>query len=254
MLKNKLGVVLALALTTSLLCPYTEASPHTLAKGRSYYEERGDIVWEVPTHEKFIAFTFDDGPDDRSTQEILNILDQYQAKATFFVVGDRVRRFPEIVKLELAKGHEIGNHSFHHPSFHNITTSSIMSELSQTQQAVFETTGQKPVLFRPPGGHYNEKIVEASKNNGLQLILWSWHQDTLDWTSPGVYKIVRKVVNNARNGDIILMHDYVHNSKQTAQALKIILPELKSRGYSFVTVSELLTHKVTPDHHIKVNH
>lgn len=254
MLKNKLGAVLALALTTSLLCPYTEASPHALVKGRSYYEERGDIVWEVPTHEKFIAFTFDDGPDDRQTLEILDILDQNQAKATFFVVGDRVKRFPEIVQLELAKGHEIGNHSFHHPSFHNITTSSIMSELSQTQQAVIEATGQRPVLFRPPGGHYNEKIVEATKNNGLQMILWSWHQDTLDWTSPGVYKIVRKVVNNARNGDIILMHDYVHNSKQTAQALKIILPELKSRGYSFVTVSELLSHKVTPDHHIKANH
>lgn len=123
-----------------------------------------------------------------------------------------------------------------------------------TQQAVLETTGSKPVLFRPPGGYYNEAIVELTKDNDLKMILWSWHQDTKDWATPGVYKIVRKVLNNARNGDIILMHDYVHNSTQTIEALKVILPELQSRGYRFVTVSELLTHKVTPDHHIKVNH
>lgn len=250
-----MGVVLAVAVTTALLSAQAaEASPHSRARERSYYEERGDIVWEVPMPEKFIAFTFDDGPDPQQTPKILHVLEQYQAKATFFVVGERVNRSPEIAQMELAKGHEIGNHSFHHPPFHRLAESSLMKELSQTQEAVFAATGQKPALFRPPGGYYNERIVELSKRHHLQMILWSWHQDTKDWASPGVNKIVRKVLNNARNGDIILMHDSVYNSTQTIEALKIILPELKSRGYSFVTVSELLTHKVTPDSHIKVNH
>ncbi|MGG6310008.1 polysaccharide deacetylase family protein [Paenibacillus macerans] len=254
MSKHKWGAVLAAVLTTALLSSQAEASPYSRSRERSYYEERGDIVWEVPTQEKFIALTFDDGPDGKQTPKILSILEQYGAKATFFVVGDRVKRFPEIVQMELAKGHEIGNHSFHHPAFNRVTQSVVLEELTQTQEAVQEITGKTPVLFRPPGGYYNERIVELSKHNHLQMILWSWHQDTKDWASPGVYSIVRKVLNNARNGDIILMHDYVHNSTQTAEALKVILPDLKSRGYTFVTVSELLSHKVTPDNHIKVNH
>ncbi|GIO38098.1 polysaccharide deacetylase family sporulation protein PdaB [Paenibacillus antibioticophila] len=254
MLKIKLGAALALALSASLLTPAAEASSPAQGKERSYYEERGDIVWEVPMPGKYIALTFDDGPDEQQTPKILELLEQYQAKATFFVVGDRVKRFPEIVKMEQAEGHEIGNHSYHHPSFHRLPLKTLTDEMAMTQEAVFETTGRKPVLFRPPGGYYNEAIVELTKHNDLQMILWSWHQDTKDWASPGVYKIVRKVLNNARNGDIILMHDYVHNSTQTIEALKVILPELQSRGFRFVTVSELLSHKVTPDHHIKVNH
>lgn len=254
MTKRKSGAVLAVVLTATLLSTSATASTPSWAKARSYYEERGDIVWEVPTSEKYIAFTFDDGPDPNKTPEILKVLEQYQAKATFFVVGERVERFPEIVRMELAKGHELGNHSYQHPAFNRMALSSVSKQLDLTQEAIFEATGTKPVLFRPPGGYYNEGIVELSKSSSLQMILWSWHQDTKDWAAPGVSAIVRKVLDNARNGDIILMHDYVYNSTQTVEALKEILPELKNRGYSFVTVSELLTHKVTPDHHIKVNH
>lgn len=255
MTKSKTWAMLAVLLTTTLLSiSATASSIPSWAKARSYYEERGDIVWEVPTSEKYIAFTFDDGPDPSKTPEILNVLEQYQAKATFFVVGERVERFPEVVRMELAKGHEVGNHSYQHPAFNRLALSSISKQLDLTQEAVFKATGIRPVLFRPPGGYYNEGIVELSKSSSLQMILWSWHQDTKDWAAPGVSAIVRKVLGNARNGDIILMHDYVYNSTQTVEALKEILPELKKRGYSFVTVSELLTHKVTPDHHIKVNH
>lgn len=104
MLKNKLGAALAIALSASLLTPAVEASSPAQGKERSYYEERGDIVWEVPMQEKYIALTFDDGPDEHQTPKILELLEQYQAKATFFVVGDRVKRFPEIVRLEQAGG------------------------------------------------------------------------------------------------------------------------------------------------------
>ncbi|MCI1772830.1 polysaccharide deacetylase family protein [Paenibacillus lautus] len=212
------------------------------SKGRDYYEERGEIVWEVPTQNKVIALTFDDGPDERNTVQILDLLKQYDAKATFFVVGSRVEKHPDIVARELQEGHEIGNHSYTHPPFHNINVSKLSNELNQTQDAIYQATGLKTVLFRPPGGSYNEAIVRTSKDLGMLTVLWSWHQDTLDWRKPGVSRIVQKVLDNAHNGDIVLMHDFVPSSTQTVEALKVILPELQKRGYSFVTVSELISH------------
>ncbi|WP_334071828.1 MULTISPECIES: polysaccharide deacetylase family protein [Paenibacillus] len=250
----KLTATIALALAASIFPHPAAASPAAQLKDRSFYEERGDIVWEVPMDEKFIALTFDDGPDARQTPEILKVLKQYDAKATFFLVGERVQRYPEIVRRELEEGHEIANHSFHHPSFRGISADSLTSELTETQEAILAATGSTPVLFRPPGGYYNEKIIRLSKQERLQMILWSWHQDTKDWTSPGIHKIAERVLKNARNGDIVLMHDFVHNSLQTPEALKLILPELKKQGYSFVTVSELLSRKVAPKKHIEVSH
>ncbi|GGG16273.1 polysaccharide deacetylase family protein [Paenibacillus aceti] len=252
MLKPKLFLLLILSVAVAHLPGSAEA--HAVPKNRAYYESRGDIVWEVPTQDKFIALTFDDGPDAKLTPQILELLEKYDAKATFFVVGERVKRYPELVKKELAAGHEVGNHSFRHPPFDQLSHSSIKDELEQTQQVIFQTTGHKAVLFRPPGGVYNDNIIQLTKQNNLQLILWSWHQDTKDWAAPGVNKIVRKVLDNAHNGDIVLMHDFVYHSSQTPEALKIILPELKKRGFSFVTVSELLSHKASPKQHIEVNH
>lgn len=244
-------LILIFTLAFPLSPHLTFAHPAFQFKDRAYYEERGDIVWEVPTEDKCIAFTFDDGPDHRQTTEILDVLDQYNAKATFFVVGTRVEKHPEIVQMQLARGHEIGNHSYRHPSFQGMSKSNMQNELSRTQQAIFQATGYKAVLFRPPGGFYNEALINVSKQNDLQFILWSWHQDTKDWKAPGVDRMVKKVLAGARSGDIVLMHDFVANSTQTIEALKQILPELKKQGYSFVTVSELLSHKVTPDHQLR---
>lgn len=247
--KKMLSLIFTL---TFCLTPYpSSAQPAVHFKDRAYYEERGDIVWEVPTEDKYIALTFDDGPDHRQTMQILEVLDQYNAKATFFVVGERVEKYPEILQMQLNRGHEIGNHSYRHPSFRGLAKSKMHDELNKTQEAIFQATGYKASIFRPPGGFYNETIINVSKQNDLKLILWSWHQDTKDWTSPGVAKIVRNVIKNVRSGNIILMHDYVANSTQTIEALKLILPELKKQGYSFVTVSDLLAHKVEPEYRLK---
>ncbi|MGZ0040132.1 polysaccharide deacetylase family protein [Paenibacillus ottowii] len=253
------------AIAAFLLCSSSFPTPYVIAqntsnvspahtKGRSYYEERGDIVWEVPTHQpKVIALTFDDGPDTSNTPAILDLLKKYDAKATFFVVGSRVEKFPDIVKRELKEGHDVGNHTFHHPSFHRISRDKALSEVDQGQASIVKATGTETHFFRPPGGYYTDSLVELSKEKGLKIILWSWHQDTLDWRKPGVQRIANKVLRNARNGDIVLMHDYVYKSTQTMEALKIILPELKKRGFTFITVSELLaTHKI-PEGFIEVN-
>lgn len=210
---------------------------------RNYYESRGEIVWEVPMTEKLIALTFDDGPNPITTPEILDLLKKYDAKATFFVVGNRLDRYPNVVMREAAEGHEVANHTYNHLYFNRkIGPSTITDEILKNRQKIKALTGQTSPWFRPPGGFYSDLIVNTAKKNGYTVVLWSWHQDTKDWIKPGTNKIVSKVLNNARNGDIVLLHDHVEGSTQTVEALNRILPELKKRGFQFVTVSELLNY------------
>ncbi|WP_245856227.1 polysaccharide deacetylase family protein [Paenibacillus rigui] len=222
-------------------CSNVEAAP---GKGRAYYEQRGEVVWEVPTEEKMMALTFDDGPDPADTPQILDLLKQYDVKATFFLIGNKAERYPELVQREVAEGHELGNHTYHHAYFNRgVTERRIHDELGKAQEAIYRISGQKPQLFRPPGGYYNEMLIQTARKEGFMVVMWSWHMDTLDWDTPGVHKITSKVLKNARNGDIVLFHDYVEGRTETIAALKQILPELKQRGYKFVTVSELLRYR-----------
>lgn len=211
---------------------------------RSFYESRGEVVWEVPMKEKLIALTFDDGPDRRTTPEILDLLNAYHAKATFFVIGNRVDKYPELVIREDIEGHEVANHTYNHTYFtRRMNGTTIRDEMINTQNKITEVTGKTCRWFRPPGGYYDDQVVNMARQNGYTIVLWSWHQDTKDWRSPGVEKIVKKVLNNARNGDIVLLHDHVNGSTQTVEALKKILPELVQRGYRMVTITELMEHK-----------
>ncbi|MBP1996560.1 polysaccharide deacetylase family protein [Paenibacillus eucommiae] len=213
-------------------------------KNRAYYEGRGEVVWEVPTDNKLVALTFDDGPDLENTPLILDLLKQYDAKATFFLIGNKAERSPELVKREVKEGHELANHTYSHSYLNQKTPLSKMkSEIKHAEEIIASITGQKCNLFRPPGGFYHEKLVNLAKEEGYTVVMWSWHQDTRDWDRPGVKKIVDSVLNHTRNGDIVLFHEYVEGKSQTIDALKIILPELKQRGYQFVTVSELLSNK-----------
>ena len=210
-------------------------------KDRAYYEKTGYIVWEVQTDQKKIALTFDDGPDQNSTTEILDLLEQYGAKATFFVVGNKVKSNPELLRREYNEGHEIGNHTYKHLFLkRKVSLDTIQEEIERTATEIMNITGQYPTLFRPPGGMYTEESVKLIQQLGYKTILWSWHQDTNDWQHPGTQKIVNKVLTNARNGDIVLMHDFNPGTKQTINALKIILPSLIENGFELVTVSELL--------------
>ncbi|SDE14957.1 polysaccharide deacetylase family sporulation protein PdaB [Paenibacillus sp. UNCCL117] len=241
-LRIYVGLLATFVLVAGLCLPAVQAAPRTPANSRSYYEERGEVVWEVPSDEKIIALTFDDGPDEKDTPAILDLLKQYEARATFFVVGKRVEEFPELVKREVDEGHEIANHTYSHTYFRKkMPDTRIEEQLMKAEHVIENATGKKTKLFRPPGGYYSENVVRAAKKSGYLVVMWSWHQDTEDWDTPGVGKIVNKVLNNARNGDIVLFHDHVEGRTQTIEALKQILPELKARGYRFVTVSELLT-------------
>jgi polysaccharide deacetylase family sporulation protein PdaB len=199
-----------------------------------------EVVWNVDTDQKLIALTFDDGPNPVYTPQILDILQQYQAKATFFVLGKRVRMYPKIAIREVNEGHEIANHTFDHHFLKNVSPEKLREEIRQTEEAIFDVTEQMTHVFRPPGGLYNDALIELSHEDHFRVVMWSWYQDTRDWQKPGVEKIVHTVLSNVHNGDIVLFHDMEGDCTQTVEALKRILPVLKEQGYEFVTVTDLL--------------
>jgi polysaccharide deacetylase family sporulation protein PdaB len=199
-----------------------------------------EVVWNVETDQKLIALTFDDGPNPAYTPQILDILNQYQAKATFFVLGKRVQKYPKIAIREVNEGHEIANHTFDHHFLKNVSPEKLKEEIRQTQDIIFDITEQLPNVFRPPGGFYDDALIDLAKEDHFTVVMWSWYQDTRDWKRPGVAKIVETVLSNVHNGDIILFHDLEGDCSQTVEALRIIVPELKNQGYEFVTVSDLM--------------
>lgn len=198
-----------------------------------------DLLFEVPTAEKVIALTFDDGPDE-STEQILDVLKQYGVKATFFVVGDNCRRYPDILKRIAKEGHEIENHTYSHLKFKGKSQQVINQEIVKTNEIIYEITGNQTRFFRPPGGTINDKILQVAKMQNLQIVLWTPEEDSKDWQNPGVATIIKKVVSHAKQGSIVLLHDGGGKRKQTLLALPIIIKRLKAEGYQLVTIDELL--------------
>lgn len=226
----KIGIVSVMFFSIAYVSFATE-------KDRPYYEDKGYVLWDIKTTEKVIALTFDDGPHPTYTPQILNVLAKYDAKATFFVIGEHAKKFPAIILREEDEGHEIANHTYTHP--YSKTAEVLENELIKTNEVIYDITGTYPTLYRPVGGSYNDRIINIAVENGFKVVMWSWHQDTKDWQRPGVNKIVTTVLSGAKPGDVVLFHDAGGDRSQTVQALEEILPALKKQGYEFVTISEL---------------
>ncbi len=203
----------------------------------------GSELTHMPIHAqttdspKKIALTFDDGPSEKSTGAILDLLAEYKIRATFFVVGVNVCKNPELLKREVAEGHEIGNHTFSHPHLRKLNQTALEGELQQTADAVYAISGKQLNLFRPPEGYWSDVIQSATQSMGYQQVLWTI--DTKDWAHSSCASIVNTVEKNARDGAIVLMHDSIVGESHTLEALKKIIPDLIAQGYIFVTVPEL---------------
>ena len=207
-------------------------------KGRRYYEETGHVVWGINAEEKIVALTFDDGPHRKYTVDVLDLLAKYDAKATFFIIGENAEKNPELVLREFDEGHELANHTYTHPKKTSIPN--LEKELKKTNETIFGITGFYPTLFRPVGGQYTDNMIDAAVKEGYKVVMWSWHQDTEDWKNPSAKKIVKNVIRGTKPGDVILFHDGGGNREQTVKALEEILPGLQKKGYKFVTISELI--------------
>ncbi|WP_234417253.1 MULTISPECIES: polysaccharide deacetylase family protein [unclassified Lysinibacillus] len=219
----------------SMLYVFDETSAE---KERKYYEEAGYIIWDIQTTEKVVALTFDDGPHPKYTEQVLDLLKQYGAKGTFFIVGQHAEKNPQVVLRTFEEGHEIANHTYTHP--YTKSVSKIIQEIKQTNDTIYSITGYSPKLFRPVEGYYTEEIVKEVVKAGYKIVMWSWHQDTEDWKDPGVNVIVKKVLDGVGEGDNVLFHDGGGNREQTVKALEKILPELQKEGYKFITITEMI--------------
>jgi peptidoglycan-N-acetylglucosamine deacetylase len=181
---------------------------------------------------KKVALTFDDGPHPRYTQQLLDGLKERNVKVTFFVVGKNAAKYPEIIETIAKEGHLIGNHTYSHVQLNTLSIEEQCVEITKTNELLYKITGSYPQFIRPTFGEWDKK-VECS----MDMIPVLWSVDTLDWTTENVDKIVKKGTKNIQDGDIILMHDYYDTS--VTAALQII-DKLKSLGFDFVTVDDLI--------------
>lgn len=198
-----------------------------------------EVVYSWNCNSKRIALTFDDGPHPWYTKEVLDILDEYGVKATFFFIGLNVEAYPDAVKMVQDAGHEIGNHTYSHKNLRELPYEEMCKEIDAGENAVFDRTGIRTRLLRPPEGKIGEDLLTATEEREYNVICWS--VDTLDWAHTPTEQIVENVLSSTEAGDIILFHDFVSGDSPTPAALRQIIPVLLGRGYEFVTVSELLS-------------
>lgn len=192
-------------------------------------------IYCVDASEKKIAISFDAAWGDSYTKGILDILDEYEVKTTFFLVGFWVDRYPHLVKEINDRGHEVQNHSSTHPHMSKLTAEQIASELNKTGKKIYDITGDRPILFRPPFGDYNNTLILAAKECGYYTI--QWDVDSLDWKELGVEPVVDRVSRNIKPGSIVLFHN---NAKYVLQYLPKVLEKVKADGYEIVPISELI--------------
>ncbi|QJC50948.1 polysaccharide deacetylase family protein [Paenibacillus albicereus] len=183
-----------------------------------------------------IALTFDDGPDPDYTPKVLELLARHGARATFFLLGMRAAEQPELAARIAAEGHEIGNHTWHHPDLTAESEETARREIGQAQQLLERLTGRAPALFRSPYGTFDDRLLRLAEELGLGFCLWS--VDTEDWRLPGADALAERI-SGARPGDIVLLHDAGGDRRQTLEALERALPELAA-SYRLDTVSSLL--------------
>lgn len=201
------------------------------------------VITLVKTSQHAVALTFDDGPDPERTPAVLESLQKHNVRATFFVVGTRAEKYPELLQQMAAQDHEIANHSYSHSYelFKQNKTEIFREEIDKTNVIINTITSQTPVFFRPPGGYLSDNLVELTKQDKLTIAYWTWQQDSRDW-KPGNSgtAIANHIIKNIKPGQIILLHDGASNGLQTAQAVDILLTKLGQEGYRFVTMSELI--------------
>ncbi|MBS7008969.1 polysaccharide deacetylase family protein [Anaerostipes sp.] len=201
-------------------------------------EELKDSLYvprKIDKTKKLIAFSFDDGPARDNTDRIVKALEKNDARATFFMLGQNANLYPELVKEVMDSGNEVAGHSWNHPQLTKIGASGVQQQMSKMNSAISKVTGSDVGLLRPPYGAIND-MVKA--NIDAPLLLWSI--DTLDWKTLNTNSTVNAILKQAKDGDIVLMHD-IH--KPTVAAVEKVLPQLKAKGFEVCTVSELLEAK-----------
>ena len=192
-------------------------------------------VYSVQREDKVVAISFDAAWGNEDTKTLIDILEKYGVKTTFFVVGDWVKKYPDSVKQLAAAGHEVMNHSSSHAHFSKLSEMEIVSDIEACNELIMAQTGVKPTLFRCPYGEYDDHVIEAVKSMGMTAIQWS--VDSLDWKDLSAREIQSRVLKKIQPGSIVLFHNA---AKHTPEALPGILGALQNDGYTIVPISQIL--------------
>lgn len=202
---------------------------------------------QVPDHEntdyKYVALTFDDGPDKKYTPAILDILKQYNVKATFFVVGTQAEKHSAVLQRIVDEGHSIGNHTYSHADLTKLSTIAIAEEIEKADEIINDTLGFIPNWIRAPYGAINDNVKEYMNNDSRSFV--GWNVDTRDWAGASVEDMRKNINKNTKPNSIILMHSF--GGKQinnTVELLPYIIEDLQDKGYTLVTIDELYENKV----------
>jgi peptidoglycan-N-acetylglucosamine deacetylase len=190
-----------------------------------------------------LALTYDDGPNDRHTQHLLDVLAKHNVLATFFLIGRYAQQRPEIVREIAQAGHVVGNHTFTHPLLTFKSDTEIRQQLSDCRSALHDAIGRHSNLFRPPFGGRRPAVLRIARELALEPVMWN--VTGYDWSAPPAAQIERKVIKQIRGGDVILLHDGGHKQigadrSQTILATGHLLANYKSQGYEFVTIPQMM--------------
>jgi len=191
-------------------------------------------VWRGTPRGREIALTFDDGPNPLATPLLLSILRRYGVHATFFVIGEHARAYPYLLREMVADGHEIGDHTYHHPNMTSVDDLTVEQEIEAAAAVIRSATGRPPRWVRPPGGDYDEAVVAAAGRGAMGLAMWTTNSG--DWALPPAKVVVERVLAHAQPGAVVLLHNGTLN---TVRALPEIIVELQRRGYRLVTFSQI---------------
>lgn len=200
------------------------------------------VLRRAATERPDVALTFDDGPHPRWTPELLDILAARGARATFYVIGRNAARYPDILRRMVAEGHEVGNHTWSHPSLYAVSDQNMLRELERTSEAIQNAVGFAPVSVRPPYGNMYPRQSQIVWD-ALQMTTVMWSLDTLDWQRPGSSVVANRIVRNSHSGAVVLSHD-IHGP--TVRAMPAALDGLIQQGYNLVQVSEIMGRRVWP--------
>src|SRR4051794_39083880 len=189
-----------------------------------------DVLPDAPPHS--IALTIDDGPSREWTPKVLDLLDRHGVKATFCVIGVEVREYPELVREIVAAGHQVANHTMHHPvSLARLSARGVEAEINDAHRRIQDVSGTTPRLFRAPGGNWSATVLKTVAHHGMVPI--DWDIDPRDWSRPGAERITRALLRG-KAGDILLCHDGGGDRSQTVSSLRKVIPRLKDRGLEFI--------------------
>ncbi|WP_457945268.1 polysaccharide deacetylase family protein [Caproiciproducens sp. LBM24188] len=211
------------------------AAPNVLSEA-AFSESRAIPIRSVQTSEKRAALTFDADSDDLETRRLLEVLQRYQVKCTFFTVGAWAEKYPESIRAITAQGHEIGNHSATHPHLSALSRQQISAQMQSCSRSIQNARGARPTLFRPPYGESESVVAQVARS--LQMTCVLWNVDSMDWINLPPREISERVVTQVEPGSIVLLH--CGGARNTASALPRILKTLQSEGYELVPVSQLL--------------